>query len=93
MAKKQIEEVRVGKYKVALSNRHKIYWPEKGYTKGDLVDYIDPSDKNSFQDVVDAAMATKQVLDKAGINHIVKHQVQQVFISIFRWVRSMIMKS
>jgi bifunctional non-homologous end joining protein LigD len=28
---------------------------------------IDPSDKNSFQDVVDAALATKMVLDKGGI--------------------------
>ena len=166
MAKKQTEEIRVGKHLVTLSNRQKVYWPEAGFTKGDLLDYydsmadfilphlkgrplslkrnpngirdggffhkdagenappfvdvskvksesnnkiidyivcnnkatllyvvnlgcieinpwnsttkklthptwmvidIDPSDKNTFKDVVDAALATKMVLDKAGV--------------------------
>ncbi len=31
--------VRVGKQEVALTNLSKVYWPEQGYSKGDLVDY------------------------------------------------------
>jgi bifunctional non-homologous end joining protein LigD len=27
--------------KVTISNRDKVFWPEEGYTKGDLVDYYD----------------------------------------------------
>lgn len=33
------EEVRVGRRKVALSNLDKLYWPDDGITKGDLVAY------------------------------------------------------
>ncbi len=36
---KKNEEVKIGRYKVAISNRHKIFWPDEGYTKGDVVDY------------------------------------------------------
>jgi bifunctional non-homologous end joining protein LigD len=24
---------------LVLTNRHKVFWPEEGYTKGDLLDY------------------------------------------------------
>ncbi len=33
------DEVRAGKFKVAVTNRQKIFWPDEGYTKGDLIDY------------------------------------------------------
>lgn len=35
------DEMKVGKFTVSISNRHKIFWPEEGYTKGDLVDYYE----------------------------------------------------
>ncbi|MEP7377150.1 MAG: DNA ligase D [Chitinophagaceae bacterium] len=38
---KRNEEIKVGKYKVAVTNRHKIFWPDEGYTKGDVIDYYD----------------------------------------------------
>ncbi len=38
---KKNEEIKVGKYKVTLTNRHKIFWPDEGYTKGDVIDYYD----------------------------------------------------
>jgi bifunctional non-homologous end joining protein LigD len=38
---KKTEEIRVGRHSVVISNRKKIYWPEEGYTKGDLLDYYD----------------------------------------------------
>ncbi|MGZ8510591.1 MAG: DNA ligase D [Chitinophagaceae bacterium] len=38
---KRNEELKVGKYSVAITNRHKIYWPDEGYTKGDVIDYYD----------------------------------------------------
>ena len=34
-------EIRTGKYSVTISNRQKIYWPDEGYTKGDVIDYYD----------------------------------------------------
>ncbi|MGN6646998.1 MAG: DNA ligase D [Cytophaga sp.] len=37
--KKESNELKVGSHVLAISNRSKIYWPEDGYTKGDLVDY------------------------------------------------------
>lgn len=33
--------VKVDKKEVHLTNRHKIYWPDEGYTKGDLINYYD----------------------------------------------------
>ncbi len=33
------EEIKVGKDSVIISNRDKIFWPDEGYSKGDLVDY------------------------------------------------------
>ncbi len=38
---KRKEELKVGKHTVVISNRQKIFWPEEGYTKGDLIDYYD----------------------------------------------------
>jgi len=38
---KRNEEIKVGKDKVAVTNRHKIFWPDEGYTKGDVIDYYD----------------------------------------------------
>jgi bifunctional non-homologous end joining protein LigD len=31
----------VGNYNVAVSIRHKVYWPDVGFTKGDVIDYYD----------------------------------------------------
>ncbi len=41
MAVKTKEEIKIGKYSVTISNRKKIYWPEEGFTKGDVIDYYD----------------------------------------------------
>jgi len=41
MATKEKSEVKIGKHVVAITNRKKIYWPEEGFTKGDLIDYYD----------------------------------------------------
>ena len=38
---KKNDEIKVGKFTVTLSNRHKIFWPDEGYTKGDVIDYYD----------------------------------------------------
>ena len=171
MATKEKEQIKIGKNVVTISNRKKIFWPEEGFTKGDVIDYyekisdvilpylkdrplslkrnpngihdkgfyhkdagenapgfvdvfpvkaesnnkiidyivcnnkatllyvvnlgcieinpwnsttkkignptwmvidIDPSDENSFTEVVDTALATKMVLDKAGIKSFCK---------------------
>ena len=33
------QTIRVGKQQVTITNRDKIFWPEEGYTKGDVIDY------------------------------------------------------
>ena len=34
-------EVKIGKHVVTITNRQKIYWPDEGFTKGDVIDYYD----------------------------------------------------
>lgn len=41
MPTKEKEQVKIGKHSVTISNRKKIYWPDEGFTKGDLIDYYD----------------------------------------------------
>ena len=41
MAVKEKSDIKVGKYSVTISNRKKIYWPDEGFTKGDVIDYYD----------------------------------------------------
>jgi bifunctional non-homologous end joining protein LigD len=38
---KNRSEVKIGKHVVNISNRQKIYWPDEGFTKGDVIDYYD----------------------------------------------------
>jgi bifunctional non-homologous end joining protein LigD len=35
------EQRKTGKFTVALTNQHKIWWPDEGYTKGDVIAYYD----------------------------------------------------
>jgi len=41
MATKEKSEIKIGKHVVSITNRQKIYWPDDGFTKGDLIDYYD----------------------------------------------------
>lgn len=41
MAAKEKTEIKAGKYSVTITNRKKIYWPDEGFTKGDVIDYYD----------------------------------------------------
>lgn len=41
MAVKEKSDIKVGKYSVTISNRKKVYWPDEGFTKGDVIDYYD----------------------------------------------------
>jgi len=41
MATKEKSEIKVGKDIVTITNRKKIYWPDEGFTKGDVIDYYD----------------------------------------------------
>jgi len=36
---KKNEELKIGRVIVPVSNRHKVFWPEEGYTKGDVIEY------------------------------------------------------
>jgi hypothetical protein len=37
----QSSERKVGSFTVTLTNQQKVYWPEEGYTKGDVTNYYD----------------------------------------------------
>ena len=39
--KKNTQEIKIGRHRVTVSNRQKIFWPDEGYTKGDLLDYYE----------------------------------------------------
>jgi len=39
MATKEKSEIRIGKNVVTITNRQKIYWPDDGFTKGDVIDF------------------------------------------------------
>ncbi|MEO7984695.1 MAG: DNA ligase D, partial [Bacteroidota bacterium] len=41
MPVKKTEEIKVGTHTVTISNRHKIFWPTEGFTKGDVIDYYE----------------------------------------------------
>ena len=41
MATKEKSEIKTGKNVVTITNRKKIYWPDEGFTKGDVIDYYD----------------------------------------------------
>ena len=41
MAAKEKSEVKIGRDIVSISNRKKVYWPDEGFTKGDVIDYYD----------------------------------------------------
>lgn len=38
---KEKEVIKVGEFNVTVSNRHKVFWPDEGFTKGDVIDYYD----------------------------------------------------
>jgi bifunctional non-homologous end joining protein LigD len=38
---KKNEEIKVGRATVTITNRQKIFWPDEGYTKGDVISYYD----------------------------------------------------
>jgi bifunctional non-homologous end joining protein LigD len=41
MATKEKSEIKIGKYAVTISNRQKIFWPDEGFTKGDVIDHYE----------------------------------------------------
>jgi DNA primase len=53
---------------------------------------LDP-DKNTFDQVIEAALEVKKVLDAIDVPSTAKHRALQGCIFIFRWVPNMIMTS
>lgn len=41
MATKEKSEIKIGKNLVTITNRKKIYWPNDGFAKGDMIEYYD----------------------------------------------------
>lgn len=41
MATKEKSAVKVGRHIVTITNQKKVYWPDEGFTKGDVINYYD----------------------------------------------------
>lgn len=54
------KEVTVDKHTFELSNLNKVYWPDEGYTKGDLLDYYDKIAKYILPYVKNRPMSLKR---------------------------------
>jgi bifunctional non-homologous end joining protein LigD len=39
VGRRKESEINIGGHKIKLSNLDKVFWPEEGYTKGDVIDY------------------------------------------------------
>lgn len=57
---KRSEERKVGKETVLISNRHKIFWPDEGYTKGDVIDYYDQMSEYILPHLKDRPLSLKR---------------------------------
>jgi bifunctional non-homologous end joining protein LigD len=57
---KRSEERKVGKETVIISNRHKIFWPDEGYTKGDVIDYYDQMSEYILPHLKDRPLSLKR---------------------------------
>jgi bifunctional non-homologous end joining protein LigD len=57
---KRSEEMKVGKETVNISNRHKIFWPDEGYTKGDVIDYYDQMSEYILPHLKDRPLSLKR---------------------------------
>ncbi|HEX7844702.1 MAG TPA: non-homologous end-joining DNA ligase [Chitinophagaceae bacterium] len=83
----QKEEIVVGKYKVAVSNRKKIYWPDEGFTKGDVIDYYDKMSDHILPYLKDRPLSLKRnpngILDE-GFYHKDAGENAPSYVSVFK---------
>ncbi|HET8964013.1 MAG TPA: non-homologous end-joining DNA ligase, partial [Chitinophagales bacterium] len=53
-------EMRVGEYKVSVTNRQKIFWPDEGFIKGDVIDYYDKNYRTILPYLKDRPLSLKR---------------------------------
>ena len=57
---KKNDEIKVGKFNVAVTNRQKIFWPDEGFTKGDVIDYYDRMSEYILPHLKDRPLSLKR---------------------------------
>jgi len=57
---KRSEEIVAGKQKVQVTNQHKIFWPDEGYTKGDVIKYYQEMARYILPHLKDRALSLKR---------------------------------
>ena len=57
---KRNSAMKAGKFTVAITNRHKVYWPDEGYTKGDMIDYYDKMADHILPHLKDRPLSLKR---------------------------------
>jgi bifunctional non-homologous end joining protein LigD len=70
--------IKVGTDTVALSNLDKIYWPEDGYTKGDLIKYYYEVSKYILPYLKDRPLIMKRYPNGIGGSFFHQHDVNEV---------------
>lgn len=53
-------EIKAGAYKVSVTNRRKIFWPDEGYTKGDVIDFYSKISKYILPYLKDRPISLKR---------------------------------
>jgi bifunctional non-homologous end joining protein LigD len=87
VAKKKETILPVGKFKVKVTNRDKIYWPGDGYTKGDLLDYYDKISEYILPYLKDRPLSLKRnpngIIDK-GFYHKDAGENAPDFVAVYK---------
>ncbi len=84
---KRSETMKVGKFEVNITNRHKVFWPDEGYTKGDVVDYYDRMSAYILPHLKDRPLSLKRnpngIRDE-GFFHKDAGENAPVFVDVFK---------
>jgi bifunctional non-homologous end joining protein LigD len=83
---KENEIIKAGKYNVPISNPHKIYWPEEGYSKFDLINYYNEVSEYILPHLKDRPLSLKRnpngILDEGFFHKDAGENVPE-FVEVF----------
>lgn len=84
------QEMKIGRIKVPVTNTHKVFWPDEGYTKGDLISYYDAMANYILPHLKDRPLSLKRNpngLQDEGFFHKDAGEHAPAFVKVFK-VRS-----
>lgn len=84
---KNKSEVKIGKHAVTITNRQKVYWPEEGHTKGDMIDYYDKMSGHILPHLKERALSLKRNpngIKDAGFYHKDAGENAPAYVDVFK---------